>query len=53
MNYEIQTDHPVKITRQELVLNDKKRSCHFGDFAEPANHKVKVKVKVKGEKIDK
>ena len=43
-DFEIQTDHLITARRPDLVLiNKKKRTCHFVDFAVPADHRVRLK----------
>ena len=43
---EIQMDHSIPARKLDLVLNKKKkRNCHLEDFAIPADHREKIKVK--------
>ena len=42
-DFEIQRDNLIAARRLDLVIVNKKRTCHREDFAIPANHKVKIK----------
>ena len=44
-DFDIQTDHLISTRRQDLIVinKKKKRKCKFVDFAEPANHRIKLK----------
>ena len=47
----IHTDHLISVWRQDLeFIKKNKRTCHLGDFAVAADHRVKMK---ESEKIDK
>ena len=43
-DFEIQTHHLIPARKPDLMLNEqKKRICHFVDFAIPADCRVKIK----------
>ena len=43
-DFEIQMNHPILVIKPDLVLiNKKKRTCNWVDFAVPAGHRVKMK----------
>ena len=41
-DFNIQTDHLIPVRRPDLI-NKKKRTCKIVDFADPADHRVKLK----------
>ena len=50
--FDIQTDCPIPAKRSDQVLiNNKKRTCQQVDITVPADHKVKMNVKRKDKKI--
>ena len=42
-DFEIQTDHLISARRPDLIINKKERICRIVDFADPADHTVKLK----------
>ena len=43
-DFDIHTDHLISARRPDLIImNKKKRSCKKGDFAVPADHRIKLK----------
>ena len=51
-DFDIQTDHLIPARRLDLIIinNKKKRICKIADFADSADHRIKLK---EGEKKDK
>ena len=49
-DFEIQTDHLISARRSELIISKKKRTCQIGNFAAPADHRVKLKESEKKDK---
>ena len=39
----MQMDHQIPFRRPDFVVIKKKRICHLVDFADPADHRVKIK----------
>ena len=43
-NFDIETDHLISARRPDLIIiNKKKRTCKFIDFAVPADNRIKLK----------
>ena len=42
-DFEIQTNHSILARRTDLLLINKKRNCHLGDFVIAADHQEKIK----------
>ena len=43
-DFDIHTDHLISARRPDLIIiNKKKRTCKIGDFAVPADHRIKLK----------
>ena len=50
-DFEVQTDHTIKARgSNKLLINEEKRTCHFGNLAMIEDQRMKVK---EGEKLDK
>ena len=44
LDFDIQTDHLIPARRPDLIIiNKKKRTCKIVDFADPADHRIKLK----------
>ena len=50
-DFDIYTDKRISARRPDLIIiNKKKRTCKFVDFAVPADHRIKLKVREKKDK---
>ena len=51
-DFDIHTDHLISARRPDLIIiNKKKRTCKIGDFAVPADHRIKLKESEKKDKF--
>ena len=50
-DFDIQTDHRISARRPDLiVVKKKKKTCKIGDFAVPADYRIKLKESEKKDK---
>ncbi len=46
-DFDVQTHHLISVSQVDLCIVKRKRTCQIVDFAVPADHRVKLKVREK------